>query len=146
MYVCVCISVGAGSVYYTQCCDEQALMRDSYYVGLIILAVHEGDCQLRPQLFIKAMKYGPGLRRVYMCACAHGPSQPTIYSGAFVVTPVYSHFHGLQDFFFLLLLVCSLASQKTQLVSVFFFHNFYYIEHTCVYIYVYEYMYIYICT
>lgn len=25
-----------------QCCDERELMRDSYYVGLIILAVHEG--------------------------------------------------------------------------------------------------------
>lgn len=25
-----------------ECCDERALMRDSYYVGLIILAVHEG--------------------------------------------------------------------------------------------------------
>lgn len=66
----------------TPCCDERALMRDSYYVGLIILAVHEGDCQLRLQLFIKAMKYGPGLRRVYMCACVHGPSQPTICSNS----------------------------------------------------------------
>lgn len=78
----------------TQCCDERPLMRDSYYVGLIIPAVHEGDCQSRPQLFIKAMKYGPGLRRVDMCACAHGPSQPIIYEAAFVVTPAYRHFQS----------------------------------------------------
>lgn len=78
--VCVCMHFGGGrECVQTQCCDERALMRDSYYVGLIILAVHEGDCQLRQQLFIKAMKYGPGLRCVCMCAFAQGPSQPTIY-------------------------------------------------------------------
>lgn len=110
-------------MYYTQCCDERALMRDSYYVGLIILAVHEGDCQLRPQLFIKAMKYGPGLRRVYMCVCVCPRAESTNHLlGSFCSNSSLQSFPGLTGFFFFFAFSCLFSCpSKTQLVSVLFF-------------------------
>lgn len=87
----------------TRRCDERALMRDSYYVGLIILVVREGDCQPRPQLFIKATKYGPGLRRVYMCVYVCVCTCVCVLMGRvsqpFVVTSAFSHFQILQDIY-----------------------------------------------
>lgn len=87
-------------------------MRDSYYVGLIILALHKGDCQRRPQLFIKVMKYGPGLRSVCMCVL------PThLLRSLFAVTGAHIHFQDLLDiffFFFKLLALCPSAGRRSE--------------------------------
>lgn len=71
-FTCVCVNGemrrNEGSECALQCYDEWTLMRDSYYAELIILSLHWGDCQLWPQLFIKAMKYDPA-HRVRVCVC-----------------------------------------------------------------------------